>query len=166
MDRAVANVAALIPGLLTIAVFAVATFNGIGEIQAHRESTQFHSSPRCSARDSRAANCVQLEAASVEGYIGSSTIVLKVPSEGIIPMPIGSTEILPTAVSSPTAVLWHGRIMEFDSGVERLISADNPDLYTVTWPILLPYGFVLAAFTVIVYMGMSWATGYGFLPGR
>lgn len=166
-DRLVANLTAGLPGLFTLAVFVVAVTNGIGEIQARIESHHFHSAPHCAAGARASDNCVQVVPVSIEGYMAGPSIVLKIPGQGVVPVPVGDVRPLDPSrppASTPEVYLWHGKVMEVYYDDQQLISANSPDLYVVTWQILLPYGFLLLFITVLVYLVMSWATGYGFLP--
>jgi hypothetical protein len=51
--------------------------------------------------------------------------------------------------------------MELDYDNEQVISAESPDLYVVTWPIVLSFAAAVTVFSVVVYFILSWATGYG-----
>lgn len=160
MDRAIPRLAAAVPGAMTLALFVVALVNGVGEIQAHFAANEFHSAPRCTAHSS--ANCVETIEVSIEGYIHSTSIVVSGPGIGVVPVPIGDIRSLPldrVPPTYPTATVWQGRVMEVDYEHQQIISADSPDLFVVSWPILLPFGLVMALVTIVVFLAASWATG-------
>lgn len=167
MDGFVPRLMAAVPGLLTVALFLVALMNAVGEIQAHYDASQFHSAPLCAVHST--ANCVEAVEVSIEGYTGDATIVVTAPSLGMVPVPIGDRRSLPlnqTTPAYPTAMVWRGKVMEIDYDHQQILSADNPDTYVVSWPILLPFGIFMALVSVVVYLFVSWATGYLDLPWR
>jgi hypothetical protein len=93
------------------------------------ESDQYHSARACGAGSNTSDTCVQVVAVSIEGHLRNA-IIVNIPQQGIVLIPIGIQTTLRTehAVLIPTAMLWHGQVMELDYDNEQVISAENPDL--------------------------------------
>jgi hypothetical protein len=110
MDRAVPVIGSVIPGILAFAMLLVWLFNGIGQVQAHMESDQYHSARACGTGSSTSDNCVQVVAVSIEGHLRNA-IIVNIPDRGIVLIPIGIQRTSNTghAVLTSTAMLWQDK---------------------------------------------------------
>jgi hypothetical protein len=62
--------------------------------------------------------------------------------------------------SNAAIKVWNGRIVELVYDSEIVETTENPDLYSQSWPVTLTFGLMTCVLTGVVYVGVSWATGY------
>jgi hypothetical protein len=92
-------------------------------------------------------------------------------------LPNGDTRLLTQArlVLTPTVVergnnaqitIWNGKIVKLAYDSEVVETTDNPDQYVQSWPVTLTFGLITCGITGIVFVAVSWATGYPVFNGR
>jgi hypothetical protein len=162
-DRVVSLIATAIVGIVAFSFLMLTLLNGIGAVLAHFDSQRYHAAPSCDSRGAGKSDCILTQGATVEDIFGGISFLVRLPT--------GDTRLVTQArlVLTPTVLergnnaqitIWNGKIVQLAYDSEIVQTTDNPDQYVQTWPVTLTFGLMTCAITGIVYVVVSWATGY------
>lgn len=162
-DRVVPLVATAIVGIVALALLMLALLNGIGAVLAHFDSRRYHMAQSCDSRGADKSNCILTQSATVEDIFGGISFLVRLPSGDTRLVTQAKLVLTPTVIqqgNSAQITVWNGKIVRLAYDSEIVQTTDNPDQYVQSWPVTLTFGMITCAITGIVYLGVSWATGY------
>ena len=162
-DRVVSLVATAIVGIVALAFLTFTLLNGIGAILAHFDSQRYRAAQSCDSRGADKSNCILTERATVEDIFGGISFLVRLPSGDTRLVTQAKLVLTPTVVergNSAEMTVWNGKIVQLAYDSEIVQTTDDPDLYVQSWPVTLTFGLITCAITGIVYLVVSWATGY------
>jgi hypothetical protein len=163
MDRVVSLVATAIVGIVALALLMLALLNGIGAVLAHFDSQRYHTAQSCDSRGADKSNCILTQSATVADIYGGTAFLLQLPNGDTRLVSQAKLVLTPTVIergNSAQLTIWNGKIVKLAYDSEIVETTENPDQYVQTWPVTLTFGLIVCAITGIVYVVVSWATGY------
>jgi hypothetical protein len=161
-DRFISLVAAAIFGIPAIALLFLALVNGVGSVIAHYDSARYHAARPCASQVVNSPSCISTQRVTVNDIFGPSFLIT-LPSRKTTLVEQAKLVLTPTVQeqgSTAAIKVWNGKIVELVYDTEIVETTENPDFYSQTWPVTLMFGLTTCVLTGLVFVAVSWATGY------
>src|SRR5207253_2906826 len=121
-----------------------------------------HASRPCASGAGQSSACIATQRVTVDDIFGTSLLIT--PLDGstwlVEQAKLVVTPTVQEQGSNAAIKVWNGKIVELVHDSEIIETTENPDLYSQTWPVTLTFGLITCVLTGIVYVVVSWATGY------